>query len=69
MGSRLIRSAISNDAVAPWHRRLLRDTRGQDLVEYAMLAGFVSLVCVLAVTGVGASVGVVLQSISNQIEQ
>ena len=27
-----------------WVRRLLRDTRGQDLIEYALLSGFVFVV-------------------------
>ena len=27
-------------------RRLLVDERGQDLIEYALIAGFVSLLCV-----------------------
>ena len=36
--------------------RALRDEDGQDLVEYAMLAAFISLVAVASITGIGAQV-------------
>ena len=36
--------------------RILRDTRGQDLIEYALLVGLISLVAVAAVTLAGGSV-------------
>ncbi len=32
---------------------LVRDDRGQDLIEYALLAGFVSLLVVAVVTNLG----------------
>ncbi len=35
---------------------LVRDDQGQDLIEYALLAGLISLVCVLAITNVGTKV-------------
>ena len=35
---------------------LVRDDQGQDLIEYALLAGLISLVCVLAITNVGTAV-------------
>jgi pilus assembly protein Flp/PilA len=36
--------------------RFVREEQGQDLIEYALLAGLISLVCVLAITGVGTKV-------------
>ena len=35
---------------------LVRDDCGQDLIEYALLAGFVSLIVVAVVTNLGATV-------------
>jgi pilus assembly protein Flp/PilA len=35
--------------------RFVRDEQGQDLIEYALLAGFISLVVVGAVTVVGTA--------------
>ena len=37
-------------------RRFCRDDRGQDLIEYALLIGLVSLVAVSAVTQVGTTI-------------
>lgn len=31
----------------------LRDDCGQDLIEYAMLAGFISLIAITAITSIG----------------
>jgi pilus assembly protein Flp/PilA len=45
----------------------LRDDRGQDLIEYALLAGFISLVAVLAITNVGTGVNKVYDNINTQV--
>lgn len=37
-------------------RSLVRDDKGQDLIEYALIAGLVSLVAVGAMTAAGGSV-------------
>jgi Flp pilus assembly pilin Flp len=34
----------------------LHDECGQDLIEYAMLAGFISLIAILAITSIGTTV-------------
>ncbi len=34
----------------------LRAECGQDLIEYAMLAGFISLIAILAITSIGTTV-------------
>ncbi len=49
-------------------RRLLRAHEGQDLVEYAMLAGLIAVVTVTAVTGLGMQIHNVLwQTIVNNV--
>jgi len=43
----------------PMRRQIARfvdDDSGQDLIEYAMLAGFISLVAISAITGIGSVV-------------
>ncbi len=36
--------------------RFVKEEDGQDLIEYALLAGLISLVCVLAITAAGTKV-------------
>ena len=36
--------------------RVLREDAGQDLIEYALLAAFVSIVAIAAITSIGTSV-------------
>jgi pilus assembly protein Flp/PilA len=47
--------------------RFVCDEQGQDLIEYALLAGLISLVCVLAITGVGTKVKALFTSIEAEI--
>jgi pilus assembly protein Flp/PilA len=49
-------------------RRLVREEEGQDLIEYALLAGFISLVAVLAITQVGVGVNNVYTNINTQVQ-
>ena len=44
--------------------RFVREDDGQDLIEYALLAGFISLVAVLAVQSVGTGVNTVYGDIN-----
>ena len=46
---------------------LLRNDDGQDLIEYALLAGFISLATVAAVTSVGTSLSSVYTSIGEKV--
>lgn len=46
---------------------LIRDESGQDLIEYALLAGFISLVAVVAITNVGAGVNTVYGNVDTQV--
>ena len=36
-------------------KRFVREQAGQDLIEYALLAGFISLAAVAAITAVGTA--------------
>jgi pilus assembly protein Flp/PilA len=44
-------------------RALLRDDKGQDLIEYALLAGLIALVAVVAITNAGTEVNRVWENI------
>ena len=39
-----------------WKLRILRDTRGQDLIEYALMAGFVAVAAGAIVPSVATSI-------------
>ncbi len=45
-------------------RRMWRDDEGQDLVEYALIAGLISVICYLAIKGAGASISTVWTNVS-----
>ena len=47
--------------------RFVREDQGQDLIEYALLAGFISLVAVVAITNVGTGVNNVYNGINTQV--
>lgn len=47
--------------------RFVRDDQGQDLIEYALLAGFIALACVAAITGVGTSLNTLWKAIQTQV--
>ena len=47
--------------------RLYRTEDGVDLIEYALLAGFVVLVCVLAVINLGLGLNTALDSADTQL--
>ena len=49
--------------------RFTREDQGQDLIEYALLAGFISLVAVVAITNVGTGVNKVYGNIETQVEK
>ena len=47
---------------------LVSDTGGQDLIEYALLAGLISLMAVTAVINVGCGVEVVWGGVDTQMQ-
>jgi pilus assembly protein Flp/PilA len=48
-------------------RALVRDDEGQDLIEYALLAGLISLVAVAAITTAGGHVNGIFGKIGEKL--
>ena len=48
-------------------RALLHDDQGQDLIEYALLAGLIALVSTLALTNAGTEVRGIWEDISGSL--
>jgi pilus assembly protein Flp/PilA len=48
-------------------RALVTNDEGQDLIEYALLAGLISLVAVATVTSAGSQVKNIFQSITGKL--
>ena len=48
---------------AIWKLRICQDTRGQELLEYALIAGFVPCACGAALPDIGSSVLVVISKV------
>ena len=46
--------------------RLVREEHGQDLIEYALLAGLITLVCVATITSLGQKLNTFYFSRINQ---
>jgi pilus assembly protein Flp/PilA len=49
-------------------RALLRDDKGQDLIEYALLAGLIALVAVGAITTAGTEVDAIWDNIVTALQ-
>ena len=45
----------------------VRDEQGQDLIEYALLAGLISILCIAAVRGAGQKVSTLFVSVETAI--
>jgi pilus assembly protein Flp/PilA len=48
-------------------KNLLKDESGQDLIEYALIAGLIGIAAVVGMTAVGGKVGNIFNSISTQL--
>ncbi len=48
-----------------WKIQLWKDTRGQDLIEYALMAGFVSIAAGAIMPGVATSISKIFSKISS----
>jgi len=48
--------------------RFVREEAGQDLIEYALLAGFISLAAVAAITLIGSSLNLLYTNVNAQIK-
>jgi pilus assembly protein Flp/PilA len=47
--------------------RFAREESGQDLIEYALLAGLISIVCVLAIQAAGTKVSQLFDNVKTSI--
>ena len=47
--------------------RVWKDTRGQDLIEYALMAGFVAVAAGAVMPGVADSISVIFSKITNAV--
>lgn len=50
-----------------WTLRVLQDTRGQDLIEYALMAGFVAVAAGAVMPGVGDNISQIFSKISSSL--
>jgi pilus assembly protein Flp/PilA len=50
---------------ALWNAALWKDTRGQDLVEYALLAGFVAVAAGALLPGISSSISKIFSRMSS----
>jgi Flp pilus assembly pilin Flp len=57
MISQLIRQALKS--------RIWRDRRGQDLIEYALMAGFVAVAAGAIMPGVASSINVIFSQVNS----
>jgi pilus assembly protein Flp/PilA len=46
-------------------QQLVKDTRGQDLIEYALMAGFVAVAAGAIMPGVASSINVVFSKVNS----
>ena len=56
-------------ATLVWQARLWKDTRGQDFLEYALMAGFVASVAVFIVPGFDSQVSAVFAKVLIQLHR
>lgn len=50
-----------------WKLRIIQDTRGQDLIEYALMAGFVAVAAGAIVPGVANSIRSIFSTVGLQL--
>ena len=48
-----------------WKLRLMKDTRGQDLIEYALMAGFVAVAAGAIMPGVATSISQIFSKVAS----
>ena len=44
---------------------IVKDTRGQDLIEYALMAGFVAVAAVAIMPGVASSINIIFSKVNS----
>ena len=53
-----------NNMIFVWKLRIWKDTKGQDLIEYALMAGFVAVAAGAIMPDVAASISTIFSKIS-----
>jgi pilus assembly protein Flp/PilA len=48
-----------------WNLRIIKDTKGQDLIEYALMAGFVAVAAGAIMPNVATSISTIFNKINN----
>lgn len=48
-----------------WNLRIVADTKGQDLIEYALMAGFVAVAATAILPTIGTSISSIFSRVSN----
>jgi pilus assembly protein Flp/PilA len=48
-----------------WDLRIARDTKGQDLIEYALMAGFVAVAAGAIMPNVASSISVIFSQVAS----
>jgi pilus assembly protein Flp/PilA len=51
-----------------WRIRMWKDTRGQDLIEYALMAGFVAVAAGAVMPGVSTSISTIFSKVKSALE-
>ena len=52
-----------------WRLRIWKDTRGQDLIEYALMAGFVAVAAGAIMPNVAGSITTIFSTVQNRLAQ
>ncbi len=48
-------------------RKLFRDEKGQDMIEYALLASFISIVAIIAIRAIGPLVNTIYENVEDSL--
>lgn len=48
--------------------RFVKEEEGQDLIEYALLAGFIALACVAAIIAIGTPLNTLYKNVGDQVK-
>jgi len=50
-----------------WNLRIIKDTKGQDLIEYALMAGFVAVAAGAIMPNVASSISVIFSKVAGTL--
>jgi pilus assembly protein Flp/PilA len=50
-----------------WNLRMWKDTSGQDLIEYALMAGFVAVAAGAIMPGVASQISIIFSKVSSAL--